>query len=114
MPLSVGVGAQPLQRLAEVRLPVLRILHVGRDVEVVLRQAAEVGDARDVGTFAGRELHRQLLEDRLVRHLVDDDLDVGVLRLEALGEILRDFALVAVRVAGDANFAGVGNADGER
>ena len=37
------------------------------------------------GPFACGELHRQLLEDRLVGHLVDDDLDVGVLRFESLG-----------------------------
>ena len=41
MPVDALVGrrrAQPLQRLAEIRFPALRVLHVRRDVEVVLRR----------------------------------------------------------------------------
>src|SRR5262249_40989606 len=96
------------------RLPVLRILHIRSDVEVVLRQPAEVGDARDVRPFAGRQLHGELLDDRLVRDLVDRDLDVGVLRLEALREVLRHLAFVAVGIAGDSNSARGRDTEDER
>ncbi len=58
--------------------------------------AARQAQAR---AFAGGQLHWQLLGHGLVRHLVDNDLDAGVGRFEALGDIARHFAFVAVGIA---------------
>ena len=85
---------QPGQRAAEVGLPVGLVLHMGADVQVVLRQAAEVGHAGDVRALAGGQLHRQLLDDGLVGNDVQDDLGTGVRGLELLGQLGGDVALM--------------------
>ena len=108
-------GAQPLQARAEVVLPVLRArAQRRREIEVELVEPAEIGDARDVGAFACGKLHGQRLDDRLVRHLVDDHLAAGIARLEALGEVAQDFALVAVGIALHADFGGERGAGRDR
>ena len=69
------------------------------NVEVVLGQAAQVGDAGDVGALACSELHGQLLDNAFVGHGVDDHLGAGVLRFKALGNGGGDLAFDAVLVA---------------
>jgi hypothetical protein len=103
MPSVVGPAAIPVERAAEAVFPVGRV-HVGRQVEVVLVQAAEVGDLGDVGAGAGGKLHRQVFEDRLVGHHVHDHVDAFVLGLEAGEHVVIDFALVAVGVAHEPDF----------
>ena len=73
---------------------------MGPQVEHVARDAAEIRDAREVGPLPGGELNRQVLVDGLERNLIENDLDVLVLLLEAAQQVGHDLAFVAVRVPG--------------
>ena len=102
-----GRRAQPRQGGAEIGFHVGRVFQVRANVEVVLRQAAQVGHAGNVGALAGSELHGQLLDDAFVGHGVDDHLGAGVLRFKALGDGSGDLAFDAVLVAHDADVGGL-------
>src|SRR5690606_34724543 len=87
----------------EVLLPVVRVGEVRPEVEEVLGQAPEVGYAGEVRALARGELEGQRLQDAArVRHGVDHDPDVGVLRLEAVEQVAEDLSLGAVVVPGHA------------
>ena len=90
----------PLEEGPEIRLEIGRVLQMGAQVEHVARDAAEIDDARDVRPLAGGELNRQVLVDGLERNLIENDLDVLVLLLEAAQQVGHDLAFVAVRVPG--------------
>ena len=103
-----AVGAHPVERVAEVGAPVVGVVEVGGQVEPVVGLLLEVGDPGDVGALAGLELDRQLLLDHLVGDVVEDDVDAGVLRHEAVEQVLDDLALDAVGVPHHPHVAGVG------
>ena len=79
-----------------------------------LVQSAQVGDAGDVRAFACGQLHWQRFDHGLVGHFVDDDGGAGVLRLEALGQVLRDLAFVAVGITLHAKLRAEGHGGGNR
>jgi hypothetical protein len=97
-----AVHPRPGKALAVARLDGVGVRDIGPDVEHVLGEAAEIGDAAEVGTFADRELDRQALEHRLVRHDVDDDGDARVLGLEGLELLGPGIAFDAILIAGEA------------
>jgi hypothetical protein len=73
---------------------------MGAQVQHVARHAADIRDAREIRPLPCRQLHRQVLVDGLERNLVENDLDVLVLLLEAAQQVGHDLALVAVRIPG--------------
>jgi hypothetical protein len=101
-----GVAAvvpHPVQRVGEVLLPVGGVLQHRAHVEPVPGERLQVRHPGDIRAATRLELHRQLLADHVVGHRVEDDLGVGVLRLEPLEEVLQNLALVAVRIPHDAD-----------
>ncbi len=92
------VGAHPVELGAEILAPVVRVLEVGGEVEPVVGLLLDVGDAGDVGPFAGLELDRKLLLDHLVRHVVERDVDVRVLLHEAVQKVLDHLTLDTVGI----------------
>ena len=51
-------------------------------IEIVTRQAAQIGDTGEIGPLAGIEQSGKLFDNGLVGHAVKHDLDVGILLFE--------------------------------
>src|SRR5215208_6773601 len=73
---------------------------MGTQVERVSRHAPQVGHAREIRSLSCRKLNRQVFVDGFERNLVQNDLNVFVLLLEAAQEVRHDLAFIAVRVPG--------------
>ena len=67
-----------------------------REIKVVFIQAPQIGDFRQIRTSARSKLHRQVFENGLIRHDIDNHIDARVIGLETAEHVVIDFAFIAV------------------
>jgi hypothetical protein len=64
----------------------------------VVGKRLDIGDAGDVRAATGLQLDGQLLHHDLIADIVENDVDVGVVLVEAVDQVLDDLALDTVRI----------------
>jgi hypothetical protein len=82
-------------------------------IQQVFRLAAEIGDAGHVRRLAAGDHGREVLDDGLVGHAVQDDADIRVLLLESVEQVAHHLALVAVGIPHDPHIRSRGHAGQE-
>lgn len=102
-----AIGPHPVEMRAEILVPIGRIGDIGRQVQPVIGLFLEVRDPRDIGAFAGGQLDRQLLHDDLIGHVIQRDVDIGVLFHETVQQVLHDLAFHAIGIPHDPHIPGL-------